>query len=139
MVPTSSNTPDHSRTAYETTGSRVKEVKKNLLFVCSRNQWRSPTAERIFSRSAGYQVRSRGLSASAVRRLTETDIVWADVIFVMESEHRQQLLKRFRADVADRPVHVLDIPDEYQFMDPELVELIESGVRAALDSSKGTV
>ena len=112
----------------------MKEVRKNLLFVCSRNQWRSPTAEKIFSRSPGLQARSRGLSASAVRCLTRSDVAWADVIFVMESKHKQQLLKRFREDVADRPVHVLDIPDEFQFMDPELVELIESGVRAALDS-----
>ena len=115
-------------------GPCVKEVKKNLLFVCGRNQWRSPTAEQIFSRSPGLQARSRGLSASAVRRLTRSDVAWADVIFVMESKHKQQLLKRFREDVADRPVHVLDIPDEFQFMDPELVELIESGVRSILNS-----
>ncbi len=117
----------------------MKEAKKNLLFVCSRNQWRSPTAEQIFSRSPSLQVRSRGLSASAVRRLTNSDIAWADVIFVMESEHKRQLLKRFRADIGDCPVHVLDIPDEYRFMDPELVELIESGVSAALDSPDAAV
>jgi len=103
-----------------------------LLFLCSRNQWRSPTAEKIFARSARFQVRSRGLSASAVRRLTAADVAWADVIFVMESTHKQRLLERFRADVADRPVHVLDISDEYRFMDPELVELLETGVNAAL-------
>ncbi len=112
----------------------MKEVRKNLLFVCSRNQWRSPTAEKIFSRSPGLQARSRGLSASAVRCLTRSDVAWADVIFVMEHEHKRQLLKRFRADVGNRPIHILDIPDEYQFMDPELVELIESGVRSILNS-----
>jgi predicted protein tyrosine phosphatase len=109
---------------------------KKLLFVCSRNQWRSPTAEHIFSRSAGLQVRSRGLSASAVRRLSGSDVAWADVIFVMESKHKRQLLELFRAEVADRPIHVLDIPDEYRFMDPELVELLESGIRAALGATE---
>lgn len=103
-----------------------------LLFLCSRNQWRSPTAEKVFARSARFQVRSRGVSASAARRLTAADVVWADVIFVMESTHERRLLERFRDDVADRPVHVLDIPDDYQFMDPELIELIESGVYAVL-------
>jgi predicted protein tyrosine phosphatase len=105
---------------------------KKLLFVCSRNQWRSPTAEKIFSRSAGLQVRSRGLSASAARPLSGSDVAWADVIFVMESRHKRQLLEFFRTEVSGRPIHVLDIPDEYRFMDPELVELLESGVRTAL-------
>lgn len=79
-------------------------------------------------------VRSRGLSASAVRRLTNSDVAWADFIFVMESEHKRQMLKRFRADIGHRLVHVLDIPDEYHFMDPELVELIKARVSAVLDS-----
>lgn len=106
--------------------------KKNLLFVCSRNQWRSPTAERMFSRSEEFAVRSRGVSASAVRRLARSDVAWADVIFVMEADHKRQLLKLFRSEVEHRPVHVLDIPDEYPFMDPELVDLIDAGVRAVL-------
>jgi predicted protein tyrosine phosphatase len=110
----------------------MKNNKKNLLFVCSRNQWRSPTAERMFARSEEFAVRSRGVSASAVRRLTRSDVAWADVIFVMEADHKRQLLKLFRSEVEHRPVHVLDIPDEYPFMDPELVDLIEAGVRAAL-------
>jgi len=103
-----------------------------LLFVCSRNRWRSPTAERVFARTPGLAVRSRGVSASAVRRLTGADVAWADVIMVMEADHKRQVTKRFRGDLADRPIHVLDIPDAYRFMDPELVELLETSVRSAL-------
>jgi predicted protein tyrosine phosphatase len=110
----------------------LTERKKRILFVCSRNQWRSPTAERIFSRSVLVEVRSRGVSASAVRRLTPIDVTWADIIFVMEPDHKRQLLKQFRADVGERPVYVLDIPDEYQAMDPELVDLLKAGVQAVM-------
>ncbi len=117
----------------------MTEGRKKLLFVCSRNQWRSPTAEHIFSRLAKFHVRSRGLAASAVRRLSPSDVAWSDVIFVMESKHKRQLLKQFRADVADRRIHVLGIPDEYRFMDPELVELLEAGVHAVLDSLEDAV
>jgi predicted protein tyrosine phosphatase len=102
------------------------------LFVCSRNQWRSPTGEKIFANSERFEARSRGLSASAKQRLSANDVAWADVIFVMEREHKQQLMTRFREEVASRPLHVLEIPDEYQFMDPELVELISRGVEGAL-------
>jgi predicted protein tyrosine phosphatase len=111
--------------------------RKKLLFVCSRNKWRSPTAERIFSRSMDFEVRARGLSTSAVRRLTGSDVSWADVIFVMEPSHKRQLVSLFRAELGGCPIHVLDIPDDYQLMDPELIELLEGGVHAALGSVEG--
>jgi len=110
----------------------MTESKKRILFVCSRNQWRSPTAERIFSRSVVVEVRSRGLSASAVRRVSSSDVSWADIIFVMESDHRRQLMKQFRTDVGERPVHVLDVSDDYRFMDPDLIDLIKARVEAIL-------
>jgi predicted protein tyrosine phosphatase len=119
------------RRARDTGGSDVSSRLK-LLFVCSRNQWRSPTAERVFARDPELAVRSRGVSASAVRRLTGADVAWADVIMVMEADHKRQVTKRFRDELEDRPIHVLDIPDVYQFMDPELIELLETSVRAAL-------
>jgi predicted protein tyrosine phosphatase len=107
-------------------------ARLKVLFVCSRNQWRSPTAERVFARVPELTVRSRGVSASAVRRLTGADVAWADVIMVMEADHKRQVTQRFRDELADRPIHVLDIPDEYRFMDPELIELLETSVRSAL-------
>jgi len=111
----------------------MRDPGLNLLFVCSRNRWRSPTAERIYARSERYAVRSRGLSQSAVRRLSAEDVAWADVVFVMESEHKRRLVGQFREVLEDREVIVLDIPDEYRFMDPELVELITSAVDGALE------
>jgi len=106
------------------------------LFLCGRNQWRSPTAARIFSRSSAFEVRAAGVSASAVRKVTASDVEWADVIFVMESDHKRQLVRAFRDAIEDRPVHVLDIPDEYRFMDPELVDLLRAGVSALLGEAE---
>ncbi|MFT5080821.1 MAG: putative protein tyrosine phosphatase [Gammaproteobacteria bacterium] len=99
-----------------------------LLFLCSRNQWRSPTAERIFARLDGLQTRSRGVSKSAVQQLRVGDVEWSDVIFAMEYEHKERLLRDFAAAARGRRVHVLDIPDDYPFMDPELVKLLEASV-----------
>lgn len=106
--------------------------RQRLLFVCARNQLRSPTAERVFASSNRFETRSRGLRASAVRRITAEDVTWADVIFVMEREHKREILRKFREEAKDRRVVVLDIPDDYDFMDPELIELITAGVRTAL-------
>jgi predicted protein tyrosine phosphatase len=110
----------------------MEDARKRVLFVCSRNRLRSPTAERIFADSERFEVRSRGLSASATRRLSGGDVTWAEVIFVMEQDQKKQLLAAFRAEARLRPIHVLDIPDEYDFMDPELVMLIEAGVKGVL-------
>ena len=112
-------------------------MRTRLLFVCSRNQWRSPTAEQIYMGSDAVEVRSRGLSSSARRVLRRGDLLWAEVVFVMEAEHKRRLVGEYREEARGFSIHVLDIPDEYGFVDPELIELIEGGVSAILDSSGG--
>lgn len=105
---------------------------KNVLFVCSRNQWRSPTAEAVWRTHPGLNVRSAGTSTKARRTVGASDIAWADVILVMEQKHKRRLQADFARMLGGKPVHVLDIPDEYRFMDPELVEILESSVAACL-------
>lgn len=99
-----------------------------ILFVCARNQWRSPTAERMYRDDNRFSVRSCGLSAQSPRRIREEDLAWAEVIFVMESKHRKRLVEQFHHVLEAKQVHVLDIPDDYQFMDPELIEIIQDRV-----------
>ena len=99
-----------------------------ILFVCSRNQWRSPTAEAIYQDEPGLEVRSAGTEPSARTKLTAKSIAWADLIFVMEKRHRQRIQDRFGVEAVNGKVVVLDIPDNYQFMDPELIEEIRAGV-----------
>ncbi|TQV74359.1 low molecular weight protein tyrosine phosphatase family protein [Denitrobaculum tricleocarpae] len=96
----------------------------NALFVCSRNQWRSPTGEEVWRKTPGVEVRSTGTSRNARRRMTLVDIRWADLILVMEEKHKSRIRAEFRDEVRFKALHVLDIPDDYAFMDPELVEII---------------
>ncbi len=102
----------------------------HLLFICSRNKWRSRTAETIFKNRYGFQVASAGTEPSARIRVNEKMILRAEMIFVMEKRHKQRLLQKFAAACADKEIIVLDIPDEYQYMDPELTELLEESVMA---------
>lgn len=106
----------------------------HALFICSRNRWRSPTAEHIWRNSDRVNVRARGLSPKAERVVTHADVSWADVIFVMERRHRTMLLGRFGDIIEREHLHVLEIPDEYQLLDPELVELLEARAGLLLDS-----
>lgn len=113
-----------------------------VLFVCAMNQWRSPTAERLYCTDARLEVRSAGTRAGARRRVSEGDLRWADVVFVMEREQGKWIIEFF-SDLELPPIRVLDVPDEYSFMDdrlqeelrraidPELVELCGSGGKDA--------
>jgi predicted protein tyrosine phosphatase len=60
------------------------------------------------------------------------DIRWADVICVMEEKHKSRLVAEFTRLLVNKTIHVLDIPDDYKFMDPELVEMLEQPVRSLL-------
>jgi predicted protein tyrosine phosphatase len=71
---------------------------------------------------------SAGLNNDAANPVTGELIEWADLIFVMEKSHRTKLSKRFRKNLGSRRVVCLDIPDDYDFMDPELVALLKRKV-----------
>lgn len=101
---------------------------KNILFICSRNQWRSPTGEQVWRNHSALNVRSAGTSPRAKRTVNAKDIQWADVIFAMEEKHKSRLKAEFSRLLQYKDIKVLDIPDEYHYMDEELVLLITQSV-----------
>jgi len=105
---------------------------KRVLFVCSRNRLRSPTAEEIFSSYPDWEVASAGLSPDAEVLLDSELVEWAELIFVMEKIHRTRLTRQFSRYLRDKRVVCLDIPDEFDYMQPELVELIKVKLKAFL-------
>jgi predicted protein tyrosine phosphatase len=102
----------------------------NLLFICSKNQWRSPTAELLFKNHAAHQARSAGTSEKARIRVSQRLINWADIIFVMERKHQEILKQRFQ--INDIQLIVLEIEDNYQFNDPELINILENSLQRYL-------
>ena len=63
-----------------------KPMKRHLLFICSGNVNRSPTAESLFSNSRFYEAKSAGTDQHAVVRVSQDLIAWADVVFVMSEK-----------------------------------------------------
>jgi predicted protein tyrosine phosphatase len=100
----------------------------NVLFICSRNQWRSPTGEEIYKNHSFIIAKSAGTEPSARIKLTAKQIAWADIIFVMEKKHKQRMLEKFSFETEDKQIVILDIADEYKFMDSELIAEIETKV-----------
>jgi len=108
----------------------VKETpnKQKLLFVCLQNRLRSPTAEKIFSENAQLDVKSAGLDKASKVPVSRELLEWADIIFVMERRQRNLIHKKFKDIYAKKRIICLYIPDEYEYMDPNLIELLMESV-----------
>jgi len=98
------------------------------LFICTQNRLRSPTAEQVFSTWPNVETDSAGLGNDADVKLSAEQLAWASKIFVMEKAHRNKLSQRFKAHLNGKPVICLGIPDDYDYMQPELVALLEARV-----------
>jgi len=103
-----------------------------ILFVCSRNKWRSRTAETIFKGLRDHEVRSAGTSTDARIKVNEKFVNWADIVFVMEKRHRQLLKQKFSQSLDGKQVIVLDIEDNYQYMDEALIDILRTSVNPYL-------
>lgn len=105
---------------------------KNLLFICSRNKWRSLTAEKIYKNNRDFNVKSAGTENSARVKINAQLLVWADIIFVMEKHHKEKLVQKFPQETGNKEIIILEIPDIYNYMDKGLIEEIEDSVAGYL-------
>lgn len=99
-----------------------------LLFVCSENRLRSPTAAAVFSEYEGVEAISAGTNADASTPVSGDLIGWADAILVMEKSHRNKVAKKFREQLKGKKLGVLEIPDHFDFMDPLLIQILKNRV-----------
>jgi len=99
-----------------------------VLFVCSQNRLRSPTAEAVFAAYEGLETLSAGVDADAVTPVDAELIEWAEIIFAMENSHRNKLRQRFGKLLDGKRLVVLGIRDDYDYMQPELVEILKRKV-----------
>ncbi|MGP0013866.1 low molecular weight protein tyrosine phosphatase family protein [Pseudomonas sp.] len=104
----------------------------NVLFICGKNRLRSPTAEQVFASWPGVETSSAGVGNDADVLEEAEQLDWPDLIFVMEPVHRRKLTARFRSELASKRLVCLDIPDDFDYMAPELIELLQARVRRFL-------
>jgi predicted protein tyrosine phosphatase len=99
-----------------------------ILFVCSEDRLRSPTAAAVFSRYDGVEAISAGTNKDCEQPVSGDLIEWSDVILVMERSHKTKIQRKFRDLLKDKKVGVLDIPDHFEYMDPLLIRILETRV-----------
>lgn len=100
----------------------------NLLFICSENRLRSPTGEEVFSKYEGINAIGAGTNSDAETTVSGDLIEWADIVFVMKKSHRNKISKKFKELLKGKKLVCLNIPDNYDRMDPILVRLLENRV-----------
>ncbi|MEC8010781.1 MAG: phosphotyrosine protein phosphatase [Pseudomonadota bacterium] len=114
----------------------IEDEGVKLLFVGTYTQKRSPTAAKTWNRRAGYSARATGISVTAKPPLGARDIRWADHIFVMEEKHKKRLEENFARFAKHKKIHVLNVADEFKFMDPELVSIFENAVLSIVEAEE---
>ena len=100
----------------------------HVLFICGKNRLRSPTAEHVFADWEGIETSSAGINRDADSPVTPELLDWADIILVMEPSHRTKLTSEFSANLRGKRVASLDIPDNFEYMEQALVDLLMSKV-----------
>ena len=105
---------------------------KKLLFVCSENRLRSPTAEAVFSEYEGVEAIGAGTNADSETPVSGDLIEWADIILVMEKAHKTKISQKFQALLKGKKLVLLNIPDKYLYMQTELIEVLKAKVAKVL-------
>lgn len=93
---------------------------------CSQNKRRSLTAEKLFDGSEGHKARSAGTETNARTKVTPGILGWADIIFCMEKKHVRRIREKYGDVIANKKVICLNISDDYEYMDRELQDALES-------------
>jgi predicted protein tyrosine phosphatase len=113
-------------------------ARERILFVCTANRDRSPTAEDLYTRDPRYEVRSAGVASFAVTPLDAELLRWADRVFVMcerLDQHQTQIRLRFpaiKATIVD-----LDLEDRWPRGHPELVHRLRKKLAPHLGEPQG--
>lgn len=115
-------------------GTVRSQLTLNMLFICGKNRLRSPTAEQIFADWPGVETASAGVNNDADMHVSQELLEWADLIFVMEQIHRKKLTARFTSELANKRIICLGISDDYEYMAPALIKLLEARVGRYLSS-----
>jgi predicted protein tyrosine phosphatase len=100
-------------------------TKQKVLFLCNQNRLRSPTAEAVFRESHMLEVKSAGVDKDSSVPVNRKLLVWADIIFVMEKRQRNVIHKKFKDIYRNKRIVCLYIPDDFEYMDPDLIQLLK--------------
>ena len=110
--------------------------RPNILVVCGKNKKRSKTAEHIFKKDNRFNIRSVGVSPKSDRKISESDLNWADLVLAMETDQRSKIKELYR-HIKLPKIEVLYIDDDYEFMDEELIQILTDKINEIVSNVYG--
>jgi predicted protein tyrosine phosphatase len=113
-----------SRNQLYNVGNASQGSAKKVLTVCSAGLLRSATLQNFLIKEYGYNVRNCGtVDAYALIPISEALVLWADeIVFVNKENYVNVYDELKKLEVLDK-CKILDIPDIYNFNDPELIKI----------------
>lgn len=101
---------------------------KKVLCVCSAGLLRSPTMAVVLSQEPyNYNTRAAGITKEyALIAVDDVLLHWADEVVVAEEWMAMEL------ENCKKPVKCLNIPDQYEYRHPELIQLIKERYNESL-------
>jgi predicted protein tyrosine phosphatase len=115
-------------TGTENDPNRSDNRKLKILFVCTVNRMRSATAHKIYENDPRFEVRSAGTDPRANTVISPDLLNWVDCIIVMEKHHRNFIRQKFPDIYKNKKIVCLYIPDEYDYMQKELIYILREKV-----------
>lgn len=112
--------------------SMSKVSKKRVLFVCTINLMRSATAHKIFLNDLRLEVKSAGTHRSAETVLSRELLDWSESLVVMEERHLNFIKKMYPEIAKNKRIVCLDVPDNYDYLDPELIALLRERIEEGI-------
>ncbi len=76
----------------------------------------------------GHTVKSAGTENNARLKVSAGMIGWADIIFTMEKKHTRRIQEKYKDELYGKRVVCLYIPDEFEYMNSNLIEIIKERV-----------
>ena len=111
---------------YGVHSNRFQGDYKKVLTVCSANMLRSPTMAHVLSAEPyNFNTRSAGTRGYALIPVTEDLLMWCDEVVCADTEHALWVRNKMMEWMIDKPIIDLQIPDNYEYRNPELIELIK--------------
>jgi predicted protein tyrosine phosphatase len=87
-----------------------------------------PNRRKVFCDHPQLEVRSAGVDKDSTVPVTQELLEWADLVFVMEKKQRNIIHKRFKDLYQRKRIVCLYIPDDFDYMNPLLIDLLKEGV-----------
>lgn len=104
--------------------NRFQTEARRVLCLCSAGMLRSPTAANVLHQEYGYNTRAAGVTEEyALVPVDDVLFAWADEIVCVEKAIQIALADKF--NIKDKRVVVLNIPDNFEWNDPNLRDLIK--------------